>query len=128
METFYTEIIQPSFAPPSWVFGPVWTFLYVLIIISFGYVTTMVFQRKFPFPYLIPLVINVVSNALWTTLFFRYQNFDLALIDIFIVWGSILWIVILFWNKKRWVSYLQIPYFLWVSFASVLMFSIWTLN
>lgn len=128
METFYTEIIQPSFAPPSWVFGPVWTFLYVLIIISFGYVTTMVFQRKFPFPYLIPLVINVVSNALWTTLFFRYQNFDLALIDIFIVWGSILWIVILFWNKKRWVSYLQIPYFLWVSFASVLMFSIWMLN
>ena len=128
METFYTEIIQPSFAPPAWVFGPVWTFLYVIIIVSFGYVVNMVFQRKFPISILLPLAINIVSNILWTTLFFRFQNFDLALLDILIVWGSILWIGILFWNKKRWISYAQIPYFLWVSFATVLMFSIWMLN
>jgi tryptophan-rich sensory protein len=128
METFYTEIIQPSFAPPSWVFGPVWTLLYVIIILSFGYVANMVFQRKLPFSVLLPLAINIVSNILWTTLFFRFQNFDLALLDILIVWGSILWIGILFWNKKRWISYAQIPYFLWVSFATVLMFAIWMLN
>lgn len=128
METFYTEIIQPSFAPPAWIFGPVWTFLYVIIIVSFGYVVNMVFQRKFPISILLPLAINIVSNILWTTLFFRFQNFDLALLDILIVWGSILCIGILFWNKKRWISYAQIPYFLWVSFATVLMFSIWMLN
>lgn len=128
MESFYTEIIQPSFAPPGCIFGPVWTFLYILIVVSFGSVLKMVIQRKFPISFLLPLIVNVVSNVLWTPLFFRVQDFDLALIDILIVWGSILWIGILFWNKKRWVSYAQIPYFIWVSFATVLMFSIWILN
>ena len=128
MDTLYTEIIQPSFAPPSWVFGPVWSFLYILMIISFGSVARMVFQKKLGTSYLLPIIVNIVSNVTWTTLFFRFQNFDLALIDILIVWGSIFWIILLFWKKKRWISYAQIPYLLWVSFASVLMFSIWILN
>jgi len=128
METLYTEIIQPSFAPPGWLFGPVWTFLYILMIISFGSVVRMVLQKKLNASYLLPIIINVVSNVVWTSLFFRFQNFDLALIDIIIVWSSIIWIIVLFWKQRRWISYAQIPYFLWVSFASVLMFSIWMLN
>lgn len=128
MESFYTEIIQPSFAPPGWIFGPVWTFLYLIMILSFGSAVRLVFSKKLNLMVLVPIVINIVSNLLWTPFFFRMQNFDLALIDILIVWSSILWIMYIFWNKKRWIAYAQIPYFLWVSFATVLMISIWMLN
>lgn len=128
METFYTEIILPSFAPPGWLFGPVWTVLYLIMILSFGSAIRLAFYKKVSRILLIPIVINIVSNLLWTPFFFRMQNFDLALIDILIVWSSILWIMYIFWNKKRWISYAQIPYFLWVSFATILMFSIWILN
>ncbi len=128
MESFYTEIIQPSFAPPGWIFGPVWTFLYLIMILSFGSAVRLVFSKKLNLIVLVPIVINIVSNLLWTPFFFRMQNFDLALIDILIVWSSILWIMYIFWNKKRWIAYAQIPYFLWVSFATVLMISIWMLN
>lgn len=128
MSEFYTEIIQPTFAPPSWVFGPVWSFLYAVMAISFGRVTWGVFKRKFKVNSLIPIAVNLGSNLIWTPLFFGLKNFDLALADIIIVWGSIIWIMIHFWKKERWISYAQIPYLLWVSFASVLMTSIWFLN
>ncbi len=128
METFYQTIVLPSFAPPSWLFGPVWTFLYVLIFISFGWTLLKIIQKEFSPKLCIPFGINLITNFIWTPLFFRIQNFDLALLDIFLVLGSIIWIMIIMWNKARWVSFIQIPYFLWVSFASVLMIGIWWMN
>ena len=128
MSELYTQIIQPSFAPPSWLFGPVWSALYILIFISFGAAFLGVIKKEFPKIAIFPLTVNLASNALWTYLFFKLQNFDLALLDILLVWSSIIAIMISFWDSRRWISYLQIPYLLWVSFATVLMISIWILN
>lgn len=128
MSEFYTEIIQPSFAPPGWIFGPVWSFLYLLIFISFGRAILGIIKKEFPLVAIFPLSINICSNLIWTYLFFRIQNFDLALLDILLVWASIVSIMISFWDSKRWISYAQIPYLLWVSFATILMIAIWWLN
>ncbi len=128
MPEFYQSITLPSFAPPSWLFGPVWTLLYVLIFVSFGWTMVQIFQKKFPSKLLIPFGINLITNLLWTPIFFQWRHFDLALLDILLVWGSIVWIMIAMWRKARWVSLLQIPYLLWVSFATVLMTSIWWMN
>lgn len=128
MSDFYLELAKPFFAPPGWLFGPVWGFLYLLILISFGWVVWQVGQKKFSPKLLWPLGINLASNLSWTYFFFELRNFDLALLDIFIVWGSILWIMHMMWRRKPWVSWIQIPYLLWVSFAAVLMVSIWWMN
>ena len=128
MEPLYNEIIQPSFAPPGWLFGPVWSFLYILIFISFGRAFIGIIKKEFPLIALFPLFVNIGSNVIWTYLFFRIQNFDLALLDILLVWASIVAIMISFWDSKRWISYIQIPYLLWVSFATCLMIAIWQLN
>jgi len=128
MESFYSALVLPSFAPPAWIFGPVWTVLYILIFLSFGWTLLQVIRKRFPHALLPPFAINLIANLLWTPLFFRWQNFDLALLDIILVWGSILWIMKSMWNRARWVSLIQIPYFLWVSFAGMLMISVWWMN
>src|SRR4051812_21613614 len=75
----YQNYRKPSWAPPSWVFGPVWTFLYILIAISFGYATVLYFKGVIPFIVLLPFLLNLVFNAAFTPIQFRLRNFALAL-------------------------------------------------
>lgn len=124
----YGEWIQPSFAPPSWVFGPVWSVLYVIIAVSFGYVFSKIFQGEIPKVVAIPFVINLLANFSFTPVQFGLQNLPLASIIILIVLFTIPWLMIAIWPYAKWVAYAQIPYLCWVLFATVLQLSITYLN
>ncbi len=126
--TEYMNYIQPSFAPPAWIFGPVWSVLYVLIAISFGYVFFQVLKKRWPKMVAVPFVINLVANLLFTPVQFGLNNLPLASVVILVVLVTILWSMKAVWPYAKWVAYLQIPYLLWVSFATVLQLTITVLN
>jgi len=124
----YQTMLKPEWSPPGWLFGPVWTVLYVLIIISYGYVIWQVFQKHLSWTILIPFVINIIANVLFTYLRFTQNNLLLWLIDIAVVLITIIITMIVIWPHHRWVAYMQIPYLLRVCFASVLATSVFLLN
>ncbi len=130
METYswYRELIKPEWAPPSWVFGPVWSLLYAIIAASFGYVIYLYFKGTLPFIVLLPFLLNLVFNFVFTPLQFGLQNNLLAAIDIIFVLGTLIWALYVVYPYAPWVTYINIPYFLWVSFATVLQLTITYLN
>ncbi len=130
MKTYewYQSLIKPSFAPPSWLFGPVWTVLYLIIFSSYGYTTQLVLNKKVPNIILIPLIINLVSNFLFTTFQFGLKSNVLAAMDILIVLGTIVWFMKIIYPYSRVIFLAQVPYLLWVSFATILQLTITYLN
>ena len=125
---FYSKLIKPTWSPPSWLFGPVWSVLYILIIISFGKVFIMFWQKKIPFIVMLPFILNLIFNFAFTTLQFRLQNNYLAMVDILLVLITLVWAMIVIFPYMRWITYIQIPYLMWVSFATVLQITITYLN
>lgn len=125
---WYAQLIKPSWAPPSWLFGPVWTMLYALIAISFGTVFYKASTGKIPWIVALPFVLNLVFNFAFTPLQFGLKNNLLATIDILLVLGTLIWAIVVVFSHIRWVAYIQIPYLLWVSFATVLQLTITYLN
>jgi tryptophan-rich sensory protein len=124
----YTQWIQPSWAPASWLFGPVWSVLYVFIAISFGFVFYKVFKKEIPKLVAVPFVINLLANAAFTPVQFGLQNLPLAAFVILVVLVTIPWMMWAVYPHAKWVAYVQIPYLLWVSFATVLQLTITSLN
>lgn len=125
---WYSQIIKPAWSPPAAVFGPVWTFLYVLIAISFGKVFWMFFKKQIPFAVALPFVLNLIFNFSFTPLQFGLKNNLLAAIDILLVLASLIWAMAAIYPHARWISYIQIPYLLWVAFATALQLTITYLN
>lgn len=124
-QRYYNSLQKPFFAPPSNIFGIVWPVLYLIIIVSFGWVLYRILaKRVWSFKLGVVFIINLVANALYTPLFFNWRLPFLATLDILVVWITILFIMKLMWNQARWVTYAQIPYVLWVSFATILQISI----
>ena len=120
----YAQLAQPSWAPPSWLFGPVWTALYIMMAIS-GWLV----WRKVGFgAAIIAYGVQLVLNAIWTPLFFGGDYYGLAFAEIVVMWLAIGVTVALFWRISRPAAYLLLPYWAWVTFASALNFSIWQLN
>ena len=130
METYnwYQTLVKPEWAPPSWLFGPVWSVLYVIIAISFGYVAYKYKKGAIPFLVLLPFILNLVFNFAFTPLQFGLQNNLLAAIDIVLVLGTMVWAGFVIYPYYSWVVYVNIPYLLWVSFATVLQLTITYLN
>lgn len=130
MNTFetYSDLVKPTWAPPSWIFGPVWSFLYLLIAISFGTVFYKLATKQIPFMVAIPFILNIVFNATFTYFQFDLKNNTLAAIDILLVLGTLIWAMIAVFPHARWITYIQIPYLLWVSFATVLQLTITFIN
>lgn len=124
----YAEWIQPSWAPPAWVFGPVWTVLYAIIAVSFGYVFYKVATGEWPWLVALPFAINLVANLSFTPVQFGLGNLPLASVVILVVLGTIVWSMVVVWPYSQWVAYAQVPYLLWVSFATVLQLTITWLN
>lgn len=124
----YTEYIQPWFAPPSWIFGPVWSVLYIIIAISFGYVFYKIFQGEIPKIVAVPFVLNLIANVSFTPVQFGLNNLPLACVVILVVLVTIPWLMYAVWPYAKWVAYAQIPYLLWVLFATVLQLTITYLN
>ena len=125
---WYQTLIRPSWAPPSWLFGPVWTVLYALIAISFGTVFYRAYTGKISWIVALPFILNLVFNALFTPLQFGLNNNLLAAIDILLVLATLIWALVAIWPHYRWIVYINIPYLLWVSFATVLQLTITYLN
>ena len=125
---WYQTLIKPFWSPPSWIFGPVWTFLYILIAISFGAVFHKAFTKKIPWIVALPFALNLIFNFAFTPLQFGLQNNLLAAIDVLLVLGTLIWAIISIYPFARWIAYVQIPYLFWVSFATVLQLTITYLN
>lgn len=121
---WYAELIKPSFNPPSWLFGPVWSILYLLVAIAgwrlwkfnrFGW------AMRFWW-------IQLLLNFIWSPIFFNAQRIDFAFIVITMLFATIIALIVTIWRSNRLVAFLSIPYAAWVGFASVLNFSILILN
>lgn len=125
---WYSSLIKPFWAPPSYLFGPVWTFLYVLIFISFGKVFMMFFEKKIPLLVVLPFVLNLIFNFIFTYFQFTLKNNLLASIDILLILSTLIWAMFAIYPYAKWITYIQIPYLLWVSFATVLQLTITYLN
>lgn len=126
--TQYTEWLKPSWAPPSYLFGPVWSVLYLLIAISFGFVFYKVWIGELPKIVLVPFILNLIFNLAFTPLQFGLQNNLLASIDILFVLATLVWSLVVVKAYIPWVTFINIPYLLWVSFATVLQLTITWLN
>ena len=125
---WYSQLIKPSWSPPAWLFGPVWTFLYILIAISFGKVFWMAGKKEVAFIIALPFILNLIFNFAFTPLQFGLKNNLLAAVDVILVLGTLIWAIIAIYPHTRWVAYIQIPYLLWASFATVLQLTITYLN
>jgi benzodiazapine receptor len=125
---WYSQLIKPSWSPPSWLFGPVWTLLYILIAVSFGKVFLMAGQKQILFIVTLPFILNLIFNLAFTPLQFGLRNLLLAVFDILLVLITLIWAMAAIYPHASWITYLQIPYLLWVSFATVLQISITSLN
>lgn len=125
---WYSQLIKPFWSPPAWIFGPVWSFLYVLIVVSFGKVFLMLWKKQISFMTALPFILNLFFNFIFTYLQFGFKNNFLAAIDILLVLCTLIWAMVVIYPHAKWVSYIQIPYLLWVSFATVLQLTITYLN
>lgn len=126
--SWYQTIKKPSFAPPAWLFGPVWTVLYVLILLSYGYVFYLGFKKRLPFIVVLPFIINLVTNLIYSPIQFGLHNFLLATVDISLVLVTLVWEMFAIYPYAKIVAYVQIPYLFWVLFATILQYSVTWLN
>ncbi|KKU32952.1 TspO protein [Candidatus Collierbacteria bacterium RIFOXYB2_FULL_46_14] len=126
--TWYSTLIKPAWSPPGWLFGPVWTCLYILIAISFGKVFLMGWKKEIAFIVVLPFILNLVFNLAFTPLQFGLKNNLFAAIDILLVLVTLVWSLVAIYPHAKWVTYIQTPYLLWVSFATILQLTITYLN
>lgn len=126
--TWYESLKKPSFNPPAWLFGPVWTALFILMGISLF----LVWQKGLNYNgvkiALIVFGIQLILNILWSILFFGLRAPLVAFIEIIILWILILITILIFYPISKAAALLLLPYILWVSFASILNFFLWQLN
>lgn len=126
--TWYAMLVKPSWAPAAWLFGPVWTALYVIMAVSFGTVFYKFFKKEIPARVALPFALNIVFNIAYTPIQFGLQNNFLAALDILLVLATLIWAMTVIYPRLRWVALANIPYLLWVSFATVLQLTITYLN
>ncbi len=128
MNQWYTDLKKPSWAPPAWLFGPVWSVLYLIIIASYGYVFYLFFQSTIGWVEALPFLLNLLFNITFTPIQFTLRNNYLALIDILLVLTTLIWAMIIILPIAPWVTWVNSGYLLWVAFASALQLAITWLN
>jgi tryptophan-rich sensory protein len=128
---WYSQLIKPTWAPPSWLFGPVWTVLYAIIVVSFGTVFYKAFTGKIAWIVALPFILNLIFNFAFTSIQFGLKNNVLAALDILLVLSTLIWALLALWyasSDLRWIVYANIPYLLWVTFATCLQLTVTYLN
>ena len=124
---WYVTLNKPSFNPPNYLFAPVWTLLYLLMGVSlFTIWRSQIGQNRTNALFI--FTIQLTFNFFWSFLFFKFNLLGLALVEIVLLWTSILLMIIIFKRISKLAAFLQIPYLLWVSFATILNSAIWFLN
>jgi tryptophan-rich sensory protein len=126
IQTWYVTLTKPSFNPPSWIFAPVWTTLYILMGISFWLIWTSRSSEKKHAMQL--FVTQLILNGIWSPVFFGARSPGAALAIIVLLWSAIILTILIFKKISKPAAWLLVPYIAWVSFAMVLNFSIWYLN
>ena len=126
--TWYLTLNKPLFNPPNWIFGPVWTILYTLMGISLYLIWKQGWKDKKVKFALMVFFIHLSLNSFWSILFFGLKILGLAFAEILLLWLLISYLIFLFAKINKLAGYLLIPYLVWVTFASILNFSVWTLN
>lgn len=122
---FYAQLVKPPWAPPAWVFGPVWSILYALM----GVAAWLVWRSPRPARGALWLfVAQLAANALWSWLFFAWRLGALAAVEVLVLLALIAASVLAFWRSSRTAALLLLPYLLWVAFASLLTWSVWRRN
>jgi len=124
---WYASLNQPSFNPPNWVFGPVWTTLYIILGISLFLIWKLPPSKQRNQAILI-FMAQLLLNFCWSFIFFYFKMIGLALIDILALWIMILVMLIRFYKLKPLAAYINIPYLLWVTFAAALNGAYFFLN
>jgi translocator protein len=125
--SFYQELSRPEWAPPGWLFGPVWSLLYLLM----GIAAWMVWRARGwrdAAPALALFLVQLAVNALWSWLFFVWRLGQASFIEVLMLWALIVWTLFAFWRARPLAGYLLVPYLLWVSFASALTYAVWQRN
>jgi len=128
VKTWYTTLNKPSFNPPNWLFAPVWTTLFLLMGVALYLVWQKSKRNKEVKKVLKIFWLHLALNIAWSFLFFGLKNPLAGLIGIIFLWGMIAYLIIAFKRINKWSGWLLFPYFLWVTFAAFLNFSIWQLN
>lgn len=127
MNEWYSALNKPPLTPPNWIFGPVWTVLYIMIAISI-----ILYYRAAAKPHLAltsaVLIVHIISNLVWTPLFFKLHSPAIALIDIVLLDVTLAILICWFWKSSVVAGGLLIPYFAWVMFATYLNAGFYTLN
>jgi len=123
-DAWFAALNKPAFNPPSWVFAPVWTLLYVLMAVA----AWRVYVRRSFDRALVCWCVQLALNAVWSPIFFRWHDLFAAVVDIVALLIAILITTLLFWRRDRIAAGLMLPYVLWVGFATVLAVTIWRIN
>ena len=133
---FYGQLDQPTWAPPAWLFGPVWTVLYALMAVAAWRVqrtsgtagTAGIAGGRSVRPEMTLYVVQLVLNSLWSWLFFAWHRGALAFVELVVLWLAIVATIVVFGRRDRLAGLLLLPYIVWVSFAGALCYSIWQRN
>jgi len=125
---WYAGLVKPSFNPPGWIFGPVWTALYAMMGVAAWLVYDKGFKRPEVRKALTVFAVQLVLNTLWSIVFFGAHQILGAVIVIILLWAMILWTILLFRKISKAAAWLLVPYILWVSFATILTVTINALN
>jgi len=126
--SWYETLSKPSWAPPASLFGTVWSILYPIILIAYGFVIVQALRGEMPRSVLWPVLINLAANVAFTPIQFGLRNLVLAELDIIVVLVTIVWSMIAIWPHARLAAIALVPYLIWVGIATVLQTSITYLN
>jgi tryptophan-rich sensory protein len=124
---WFESLNKPSFSPPNWLFGPVWTALYLLMGISLFLIWKQNPSKERNLAILV-FALQLALNLAWSFLFFYFHLIDFALVEIIVLWITIITMLVLFYKIKPLAAYINIPYLLWVTFATILNAAYYNLN
>lgn len=125
---WYKKLDKPTWAPPAYVFGPVWLVLYTFIAITYGFIGYQYFFRGMPYILALPFLLNIIFNIAYSPIQFRLKNLQLATVDILLVLVTLVWAIRAIYPFMPWVAILNLPYLVWVCYASVLQIVITMMN
>lgn len=123
--TWYIYLNKPRFNPPNYLFGPVWSILYLLMGISLFLVLK---NGKYKYKFILIFALQLLLNFFWSIIFFKFQCIGWALVEISLMWISIFLMILIFYRSNKIAGLMNIPYLFWVSFATVLNYYIYILN